>query len=199
MLKMKKLFVWLCLPMPFLSKASQLRNSYIPRKANTLASIRLHCLISSGVRGIILDLDNTIISEDDRYLSPWAELWIKQAKQLGLKIFILSNGKRYSRVQYWSYRLDVPSISPAKKPFPINFINAIQFMQLQPAKVVVIGDSLHTDIVGAWLVGCHSIQVASLPHPPRWWEKLLGKYVQIPYPKALELWDFNMPGAHQYF
>uniref|UniRef100_B8HVA4 HAD superfamily (Subfamily IIIA) phosphatase, TIGR01668 n=1 Tax=Cyanothece sp. (strain PCC 7425 / ATCC 29141) TaxID=395961 RepID=B8HVA4_CYAP4 len=196
---MKKLFVWLYIPIPFLSKASQLRNSYIPRKANTLASIDLHCLISSGVRGIILDLDNTIISEDDRYLSPGAELWIKQAKQMRLKIFILSNGKRYSRVQYWSCRLDVPSISPAKKPFPFGFINAIQSMQLQPGKVVVIGDSLHTDIFGAWLVGCHGIQVASLPHPPRWWEKLLGKYVQIPYPKGLELWDFKIPDVHQYF
>jgi len=64
-------------------------------------------------------------------------------------------------------------------------------MQLSPSAVVVIGDSRHTDVLGAWLAGCPNIQVASLPHPPRWWEKLLGKYVQTPYPKDRVLWDFQ--------
>jgi|GEM_PF-2766058 len=64
-------------------------------------------------------------------------------------------------------------------------------MQLSTKQVVVIGDSRHTDLLGAWLVGCRSIQVASLPHSPRWWEKLFGKYVQIPYPKGMEIWNFQ--------
>ena len=62
-------------------------------------------------------------------------------------------------------------------------------MQLKPKQVIVIGDSRHTDMLGAWLVGCPSIQVATLPHPFRWWERLLGKRVQTPYPREHELWD----------
>jgi len=162
-----------------------------PKQATVLADINLDSLMKSGIRGIILDLDNTIVSEDDRYLSPEALNWISQAKRLSFKLFILSNGKRRYRVEYWSQSLDLAAINPAKKPFPTAFRKAIAAMQLSPKSVVVIGDSRHTDILGAWLVGCPSIQVSSLPHPPRWWEKLLGKYVQTPYPKDHILWDFQ--------
>ncbi|WP_019502671.1 YqeG family HAD IIIA-type phosphatase [Pseudanabaena sp. PCC 6802] len=164
--------------------------AYLPSQADILASIDLSCLISFGICGVILDLDNTIVSEDDRYLSPNAEIWIEQAKGNNIKFFLLSNGKKRYRVEYWSARLDIPAISPARKPFPKAFRRAIKHMQLQPKQVAVIGDSRHTDVLGAWLAGCTSIQVASLPHPPRWWEKLLGKYVQKPYPKGLSLWNF---------
>ncbi|BAY48497.1 hypothetical protein SAMD00079811_61220 [Scytonema sp. HK-05] len=167
----------------------------LPRRAYTLASIQIDWLKTCGIKGVILDLDNTIVSEDDRYLSPDAEDWIAQAKLAGLKFFILSNGKRSYRVKYWSARLDIPAINPAKKPFPPAFRKAIASLQLQPQQVVVIGDGLHTDVLGAWFSGCCSIQVATLPHPLRWWEKLGGKWVQTPYPKGGELWDFD---ASQY-
>lgn len=163
----------------------------LPRHIDIVASIPLDALIAAQIRGIILDLDNTIVSEDDRYLSPGAVDWIAKAQAMGLKMFILSNGKRRYRVEYWSDYLDIPAVNPAKKPFPAGFHKAFTQMQLPASQVVVIGDSRHTDVVGAWLAGCPCIQVASLPHPPLWWEKILGRYVQIPYPKDQELWDFQ--------
>jgi hypothetical protein len=163
------------------------KTSRFHREACTLASIELDWLKSSGIQGVILDLDNTIISEDNRYISPSAEAWLKQAKLQGFKFFILSNGKRRERAKAWSEHLDIPIINPARKPFPFAFRKALNHMQLQPEHVVVIGDSRHTDILGAWLTGCHSIQVATLPHAFRWWEKLLGKRVQNPYPDGHEL------------
>lgn len=156
-----------------------------------VASIELELLSRNGIQGIILDLDNTIVSEDDRYLSPGAEAWIQSAKLEGFKFFLVSNGKRRHRAKNWSARLNIPTISPARKPFPFAFRKAFAQMQLQPNQVVVIGDSLHTDIIGAWIVGCPSIQVASLPHPPRWWEKLIGKWIQRPYPSNYELWTVD--------
>jgi uncharacterized protein len=163
----------------------------LPRHIDIVAAIPLEALIAAQIRGIILDLDNTIVSEDDRYLSPGAVDWIAKAHAMGLKMFILSNGKRRYRVEYWSDYLDIPAVNPAKKPFPAGFRKAFAQMQLPASQVVVIGDSRHTDVFGAWLAGCPCIQVASLPHPPLWWEKILGRYVQIPYPKDQELWDFQ--------
>ena len=160
--------------------------------------IDVESLVNAGIKGVILDLDNTIISEDDRYLSPDAEVWIARAKKVQLKLFILSNGKRHYRVKYWSSYLDIPAINPAHKPFPASFRKALRYMQLRPKEVVVIGDSRHTDMLGALWVGCHRIQVASLPHPPRWWEKLLGKFVQIPYPVNLHLSEFQQSNYHRY-
>ncbi|MDJ0736531.1 MAG: YqeG family HAD IIIA-type phosphatase [Nostocaceae cyanobacterium] len=167
-------------------------------QADILASIEIDQLTNRGIKGIILDLDNTIISEDDRYLSPEAENWIQQAKLAGLSFFILSNGKRRYRVLYWSQRLDIQAINPAKKPFPHSFRKAMTYMQLPPKQVIVIGDSFHTDVMGAKFCGCSCIQVATLPHPPRWWERLAGKFVQTPYPTGYELWEFY-PAAYQSF
>lgn len=169
------------------------------KRVYRLAEINIDNLKRSGIKGIILDLDNTIISEDDRYLSPKAEDWIAQAKLAGLQFFILSNGKRRYRVKFWSYRLNIQALSPAKKPFPPAFRQAMAYMQLPPKQVVVIGDSLHTDFIGALLCGCAYIQVASLPHPPRWWEKLAGKWVQIPYPDEGELWSFDVAVDYENF
>ncbi|MEH1831769.1 MAG: YqeG family HAD IIIA-type phosphatase [Nostoc sp.] len=173
-------------------RPSVIEKRYIlPRHVHILAEIEIDQIKTSGIKGIILDLDNTIISEDDRYVSPWAEDWITQAKLAGLQFFILSNGKRRYRVKFWSHRLDIQAINPANKPFPWAFRQAIAYMRLQPKQVVVIGDSLHTDVLGAWLSGCYCIQSATLPHPPRWWEKLASKWVQIPYADGSEIWDFD--------
>ncbi|MBW4520414.1 MAG: YqeG family HAD IIIA-type phosphatase [Scytolyngbya sp. HA4215-MV1] len=179
------------------SSNAALKQHQLPKQAITLACVDLGQLSLAGIKGVILDLDNTIVSEDDRYLSPGAEIWIQQAKQKGFRFFVLSNGKRQYRVDAWRQRLEVPILSPAKKPFPKSFRRALLQMELAPHQVVVIGDSCHTDVLGAWLVGCFCIQVTTLPHPPRWWEKLCGRLVQIPYPVEQELWDMNgQPAFH---
>jgi uncharacterized protein len=159
------------------------------QQVTTVACIDLQVLQLSGIKGIILDLDNTIVSEDDRYLSPHAETWLEKAKLEGFQFFILSNGKRKHRLIYWAQRLNMPAINPAKKPFPHNFRKAFRHMGLTSKEIVVIGDSFHTDVLGAFFSGCSCIQVASLPHPPRWWEKLFGRWVHKLYPKNLELWE----------
>ena len=156
-----------------------------------LAEIRFDWLQSKGIKGIILDLDNTIISEDDVYLSPGAIRWIDSTQSIGLKCILLSNGSRRQRAIIWSERLKLPLINPARKPLPHAFKQAFRWMKLPPHQVVVIGDSLHTDILGAWWVGCPSIQVSSLPHPPRWWEKLMGWAIQISYPQDRQLRKFT--------
>ncbi|MBE9011415.1 YqeG family HAD IIIA-type phosphatase [Pseudanabaenaceae cyanobacterium LEGE 13415] len=160
-------------------------------RADLLADISLKMLHHCGIRGVILDLDNTIVSEDDRYLSPEAEAWIETAKA-SFQLIILTNGKREARIEFWSNRLEIDAIHPARKPFPKAFRQALNRMQLKPHQVVVIGDSVHTDQVGAWLVGCSMIQVASLPHPKRSWERVIGRFVHRRYPRDRELWTVDI-------
>jgi len=157
------------------------------QRADRVADIAINELIQAGIGGIILDLDNTIVSEDDRLLSPGAEAWLQRARAGGLAIFILSNGRRAQRFQYWSRRLGIDGIYNARKPSPCVFRRAIALMGLTAQRVLVIGDSWHTDVLGARLAGCACIQVCSLPHPPRWWEPWLGRWVHRPYPRPQEL------------
>jgi uncharacterized protein len=155
-----------------------------------LSDISLDWLIENHAKGLILDLDNTIISEDDQYISPEVEYWVNQVQDAGIQIFLLSNGSRKSRFLYWSERLHLSGICRAKKPFKAGFKRAIRSMNLNPASVIVIGDSVHTDILGAKLSSLRSIQVASLPHPKRWWENLMGDEIQMKYPPNYPL-DLN--------
>ena len=85
----------------------------------------------------------------------------------------------------------VNTSSGIRKPFPFGFRKARAYMQLKSKQIVVIGDSLHTDVIGAWIAGHKCIQVTSLPHPARWWEKLLGRWLHTPYPYKDELWRFD--------
>lgn len=147
-----------------------------------LSDIEMNWLKDLKVKGLILDLDNTIVSEDDRYLSPQVETWLRQVNDSGIQIFLISNGKRQARFLYWKDKFNLPGICNARKPFKSGFQKALRSMNLRPHEVIVIGDSLHTDVLGSKISRLKSIQVASLPHPKRWWEKLIGTYIQKPYP-----------------
>jgi uncharacterized protein len=155
-----------------------------------LSDIKLDWLVERGIAGLILDLDNTIVSEDDKYLSPFVEDWINQLKKHDFQMFLVSNGTRKDRFSYWKTRLSISGICKARKPFSKGFKEAMKSMNLDKSQVVVIGDSLHTDILGARILNLTTIQVASLPHAKRWWEKLIGKYIQDPYPSNAPL-DLN--------
>jgi uncharacterized protein len=156
----------------------------------TLSNIPTDWFRENQVKGLILDLDNTIISEDDRYLSPQVENWLRHIKGSGIQIFLVSNGKREARFLSWKERLHIPGIHRARKPFRSGFQRALRSMNLRPHEVMVIGDSFHTDVLGAKISHLRCIQVASLPHPKRWWEKLIGAYIQKPYPQNYPL-DLN--------
>lgn len=164
----------------------------------TLSMVTMRWLRENQIKGLILDLDNTIISEDDRYLSPGVESWIQQVRNSGIEIFLVSNGKREARFIAWKNRLHLPGIHSAKKPFKSGFKRALRSMNLRPDDVMVIGDSFHTDILGAKISHLRSIQVSSLPHPKLWWESLIGAYIQKPYPLDYPLDPNELKGKVSY-
>ena len=147
-----------------------------------LSDIEIDWLKERRIKGLILDLDNTIVSEDDRYLSPQVKVWLCQVQESGIQIFLLSNGKRQARFLAWKEHLNITGIYNARKPFKSGFQQALRSMNLRPQDVIVIGDSFHTDVLGSKISRMKSIQVSSLPHPKRWWEKLIGTYIQKSYP-----------------
>ena len=164
----------------------------------TLSTISMKWLRENQIKGLILDLDNTVISEDDRYLSPGVERWLQQVQDSGTQIFLVSNGKREARFIAWKERLHLPGVHRARKPFKSGFNRALRSMNLHPHDVMVIGDSFHTDILGAKISHLRCIQVASLPHPKLWWESLIGAYIQKPYPQDYPLDPNEIKGKVSY-
>ncbi len=112
------------------------------------------------MRGIIVDLDNTLVGYGRDDLMPADEAWIAQAKEAGFKIVLVSNNFT-TRVVRIGDRLSVPTVSAALKPLPGGFLRALKLLGTPKSATVVVGDQLFTDVLGAKLVGLHSI----LTHP----------------------------------
>ena len=115
-------------------------------------------LVDRGIKGIITDLDNTLVEWDRPNATPKLTSWFKEMQNEGIKVTIVSNNKE-QRVKDFSDPLKIPFIFEARKPLIRAFKRAQQNMKLKPEEVVVIGDQLLTDVLGGNRSGLHTILV----------------------------------------
>lgn len=114
---------------------------------DSIYHIDLAALKNRGIKGIITDLDNTLIEWDRPSATPDLEKWFEEVNQAGFKLVIVSNNNS-ERVGKFAQPLGLPFIHNAKKPFRFSFERAQEMMGLKAEEVVVIGDQLFTDILG---------------------------------------------------
>ena len=99
------------------------------------------------IKGIIVDLDNTLVAWGQKEVSQKIIDWVNEAKKLGLKICIVSNTNS-KRVAELAKIFDVPYHSKYFKPFSIAFNNGLKILDTKKSETVVIGDQIFTDIWG---------------------------------------------------
>lgn len=117
-------------------------------------------LYERGVRGVIFDIDNTLVLHDAPADEKAIEL-IKHLREMGFKTCILSNNEE-PRTRLFAEALDSPYIYKAGKPKTEGYIRAMEIMGTDLSSTVMIGDQLFTDIWGANRGGVHSILVGRL-------------------------------------
>ena len=127
----------------------------------TLYDIDINTLEEQGIRGIIFDLDNTIIPWDSPNMSPGIIQWLNNLLARGFKICLVSNNMG-KRVQTIAGIFDIPFVSRAYKPAKTGFRQAIAVMELTDNQVAVVGDQLFTDILGGNRLGLYTIWVAPI-------------------------------------
>ena len=120
-------------------------------------------LYEEGYRGIIFDIDNTLVPHgfpaDERSI----EL-IGHLKELGFKILFLSNNKE-PRVKMFNDAVDCMYIYKANKPSKRGYVIAMEMMETSPLNTLCVGDQLFTDMWGAKGAGLYSILVQKIdPH-----------------------------------
>ncbi|MCG7345065.1 YqeG family HAD IIIA-type phosphatase [Sporosarcina sp. ACRSL] len=115
-------------------------------------------LKEKGIKGIITDLDNTLVEWDRPEATPEIKEWVRMMQEAGLQVTILSNNNQ-SRVELFCDPLGTPFICDARKPLARNFKKALETMGLKKNEVVMVGDQLMTDILGGNRFGLYTILV----------------------------------------
>ncbi|KAB2333945.1 YqeG family HAD IIIA-type phosphatase [Bacillus mesophilum] len=115
-------------------------------------------LAEKGVKGIITDLDNTLVEWDRPNATPKLIKWFEDMKNSNIKVTIVSNNNE-NRVKAFSEPLNIPFIYQARKPMGRAFRRALAEMDLQQEETVVIGDQLLTDVLGGNRSGFHTVLV----------------------------------------
>lgn len=99
------------------------------------------------IKGIIVDLDNTLVAWGKKEVNQRVIDWVKETKKLELKICIVSNTNS-KRVAELAKIFDIPYHSKYYKPFSIAFNNGLKTLNTKKSETVVIGDQIFTDIWG---------------------------------------------------
>lgn len=115
-------------------------------------------LQEKGIKGIITDLDNTLVEWDRPQATPRVIKWFEEIKNHQIKVTIVSNNNE-TRVKAFSDPLNISFIYRAKKPLAQAFHKAAKQMNVKKEETVVIGDQLLTDVLGGNRGGFHTILV----------------------------------------
>jgi HAD superfamily phosphatase (TIGR01668 family) len=118
-------------------------------------------LYESGKKGIIVDLDNTLVPWNVQHATEEVLSWLKQMEEAGIQVTIFSNNNQ-DRVTLFAEPLGTPFVYKANKPLRRAFRQAQQTMGLNKNEIVVIGDQLLTDILGGNLAGFDTILVVPI-------------------------------------
>lgn len=129
-------------------------------EAPSLAAVEIEPLWRRGLRGIIVDLDNTCCAYHQPELAPGVLDWIAAARDRGFAVVMLSNNFT-ERVAAVGAQLNIPTVANALKPLPFGFLRALRLLGTSRETTVVIGDQLFTDVLGAKTLGLHAV----LTHP----------------------------------
>ena len=119
-------------------------------------------LYEDGYRGVIFDIDNTLVPHgapaDERACALFAHL-----KELGYHCMLLSNNKE-PRVKMFNDAVQVSYIYKAGKPNPANYRKAMEQMGTDEKNTLFVGDQIFTDVYGANRTGIRTILVKPI-HP----------------------------------
>ncbi len=151
------------------------------RYVGTIFKINFEELYKLGYRGIIFDLDNTIVPWDENKLDERTKKLIEDIKNLGFKVVILSNNWSQRRVKHFSKLIRLPALGYALKPRSRSFKRALEIMGTTPETTLVIGDRILTDIYGGNKLGMFTILVSPLNKKElwikRWTVRLIENYL----------------------
>lgn len=125
----------------------------------SLQAIPLKDLQENGIKGLLLDLDNTVTPWNDNTLTKDTIDWFSKIKAAGISACFISNNRRPERVAAVADALGIVYVYKANKPRKQAFLKGIANLGLKPEETAVVGDQIFTDVLGGNMLGLKTILV----------------------------------------
>ncbi len=140
-------------------------HSFVPDLMfDSIYEITPDSLKEKGVRAVVLDIDNTLVTYGVAEPTEEVIAWIDALKESGLHVAIASNNHE-PRVALFNQKLGVFTTWESKKPFARSVRAAAAHFGVSASECAVIGDQVFTDVWCARNAGALAILVKPIPYP----------------------------------
>lgn len=137
---------------------------YPSRHFNSIYEITPEFLFGEGVRALVLDIDNTLVTYGTETPTPPVVEWINAMRGSGIGITVASNNGR-ERVEKFCAGLDVFFTYKSGKPLTKCVTLSSEKFGIDKKSVGVVGDQIFTDVLCAKFSGAKAYLVTPLKSP----------------------------------
>lgn len=134
-------------------------------------------LYEEGYRGVLFDIDNTLVPHgapaDARAIAFFGKL-----RKLGFSTCLISNNKE-PRVKSFSEAVGARYVFKAGKPLPKGYEEGMRKMHTKKGNTLFVGDQIFTDVLGAKRAGLYTILVKPI-HPKEEIQIVLKRFLEKP-------------------
>ncbi|YAI81236.1 MAG: YqeG family HAD IIIA-type phosphatase [cyanobacterium endosymbiont of Rhopalodia sterrenbergii] len=125
---------------------------------DTILGLTPEILTYYHIKGLVLDVDETLVPLQQSQVSQELEQWIETIRQV-TPIWLVSNNLSEGRIRRIANTLALPYLLGAVKPSRRKLRQAVQAMKLPVNGVAMVGDRLFTDVLAGNRLGMFTILV----------------------------------------
>lgn len=122
---------------------------------DTVYSVTPELLKERNVKGIILDIDNTLVPYEIPEPTEEVRAWLESMWKNGIKTAFVSNNHK-DRVELFNKSLNCPAFYDSGKPLKKSCGKAMEAMGVTKEETAIIGDQVFTDVLAGRISGLNT-------------------------------------------
>ncbi|MGI5817987.1 MAG: YqeG family HAD IIIA-type phosphatase [Armatimonadota bacterium] len=158
--------------------------------AISVADIDLDALEQRGIRGLLIDVDNTLIAHGTPEVSPERLAWVERAVER-FSVCLVSNSITGRRMRRLARAMGIPGINVwhwDRKPFCGGIRRAMRIIGTTPETTAMIGDQVMTDVIAGNRTGLYTIWVDRIAHHEFIFTRLVHRTVEKLVARRMGFW-----------
>ncbi|MBW4521508.1 MAG: YqeG family HAD IIIA-type phosphatase [Scytolyngbya sp. HA4215-MV1] len=153
---------------------------------DTILSLTPEIVQQNRLKGLILDVDETLVPITTAEASEELLPWVEQVRQVAT-LWLVSNNISDHRIGRIAQSLNLPYLASAGKPSRRKLRKALAAMNLPVEQVGMVGDRLFTDVLAGNRLGMFTVLVEPMVDPT----EMVRRYPV----RSLEVWISSVLGA----